>query len=159
MNIYKSDFFASCIKEIYCFFNCVTNRTHCNDNSFSIRSTVVVERLVVCAEFFIDFVHIHFHSCNSVIVILIASLTMLEENIAVFSRTTKYGMFRIECSFTKSLNIFHIYHRFKFIIIPNFYLLNFVRSTEAVKEMENRNSAFESRKVCNCTQVHNFLYI
>ena len=45
------------------------------------------------------------------------------------------------------------------VVVDDFDLLNFVRSSETVKEMKERNSAFNSRKVSNSGKVHTFLRI
>ena len=143
MNLNHTNLFATCVKKINCFLNSIANRAHSNNYSVGILCAIVVEKLIIGTELFINHIHIHLGCCNSVIIILIASLSVLEEYITVFGRATKNRSFRIERSCTECLNIIHIHHRFEFIIIPNFNLLNFVRSTESVKEMQKRHSALK----------------
>ena len=46
------------------------------------------------------------------------------------------------------------------VLISNLVdLLNLVRGSEAVKEVEERNSALDSRKMCNGSKVHTFLWV
>ena len=84
---------------------------------------------------------------------------MLEEDIVVLVRTAHYGMLGIECSLSESGNCIQIAHFLEIIIIPNLDLLNLVRGTEAVEEIDERNSALDSCKVSDCTEIHNFLRI
>ena len=110
VNLNHTNLFAASVKEINCFLNSIANRAHGYDNSFGILCTVVVKELVVCAKFFVNGVHIHFRGCNSIVIILVASLSVLEENIAVFGGAAKNRSFRIKSTGTEILNIVHINH-------------------------------------------------
>ena len=84
---------------------------------------------------------------------------MLEEDIIVLVRTAHYGMLGVKRSVSECSNCIHVAHFFKIIVIPNFDLLNLVRCTETVEEVNERNSAFNSCKMSDCTEIHNFLRI
>ena len=137
----------------------VANRTHCNNNSVCIRSAVVVEQLIICTDLSVNLIHVIFNNIGKCIIILVASFSVLEEYIAVFSGATKNRMFRVDSSCTECSNCILIYHRLKIFIIPYFDLLNFMRSTEAVKEIDKRNSALYCCQMSNSAEVHNFLRI
>ena len=66
-------------------------------------------------------------------------------------------MIRIESGLSEFLNRIHVYQFSKFFIINNFNFLNFMRSSETVKKMKERNTRFNCRKMRNCSDVHNFL--
>ena len=116
---------------------------HSDDNSVCIGCAVVVEELIVCAELFVDLAHIFFNDSGESIVIFVASLSVLEEDIAVFCRAAENGMFGVERTCAESRKRVLVYHGFEVVKIPCFYLLNFVRCSETVKEVEERYSALD----------------
>ena len=139
MNLNKTNLFALCIKIINCFCDSVANRAHSDNNVFCILCTVIIERLVIGSDFLVNLVHIHNCCFNSIVIILIASLSVLEEDIGVFGRAAKSWVLRVKSVSTETLNILHINHILEVFIIPNLYFLNFVRGAESVKEMKERN--------------------
>ena len=158
-NLNKADLFAVCVHVINNFFGNVADRTHSDDNSVSVGCAVVVEELVVGAELGIDLVHIFFHDSRKCVIVLVAGFSVLEEDIAVFSRAAKHRSFRIEGTFSERLDSVHIDHFLKVCIIPDFDLLNFVRSAEAVEEVDKRNAALNGGKMSNCREIHDFLRV
>ena len=66
-------------------------------------------------------------------------------------------MFRIKRSVSEVLDRFPVCHVFQILIVHDFDLLNFVRSSEAVEEMYERNSAFDRCEMSNAGQIHDFL--
>ena len=44
------------------------------------------------------------------------------------------------------------------IIFQHFNLLDFVRCTETIEEVHERNARFDGSQVSNTSQIHNFLY-
>ena len=46
----------------------------------------------------------------------------------------------------------------QFVIFDHFNLLRFVRSTETVKEIEERHAAFDRRQMGHRSQVHDLLH-
>ena len=67
-------------------------------------------------------------------------------------------MIRVQRMITELLDCIHICHVFQIFIIPGLDLLNLVRCTESIEEVDKRNFAFDCCKMCNRCQVHNFLY-
>ena len=66
----------------------LTDGTHRNDNVLSIRSAVVVEQLVVGADLLVYLVHVLLYNSGKCIVVRVACLASLEEDIRVLSRTS-----------------------------------------------------------------------
>ena len=159
MNFYKTNFFAFFSKVVDNFFSNITDRTHGNDNAVSIRSTVVIEKTIVCTELFVDFVDVFFYNGRKSIVSRVAGFAVLEENITVFVRTTHCRMFRIQGMSTEFLYGIHVEHVFKISIIPSFDFLDFMRSAETVEEVDESNFTFQSGKVSNRSKIHYFLRI
>ena len=83
---------------------------------------------------------------------------MLEEVVGVFSHTTGYRIHRIQCAGTEFSQSFLINQRSKIFVFQHFDLLDFVRSTETIEEVHERNAWLDSRQVSNTGQIHNFLY-
>ncbi len=117
--------------------------THSDDDSVCVGCAVIVEELIVCSELFIDLAHVFFNDSGESIVIFVASLSVLEEDIAVFSRATENGMFGVERTCAESRKRVLVYHGFEVVIVPCFDLLDFMRCSEAVEEVDERYSALD----------------
>ena len=65
---------------------------------------------------------------------------MLEEVVGVFSHTTGYRIHRIQCAGTEFSQSFLINQRSKIFVFQHFDLLDFVRSTETIEEVHERNA-------------------
>ena len=74
---------------------------------------------------------------------------MLEENVAVLVGTAHSRFFRIQCMLTESFHCVHIAHFFQVCIIPFLDLLDLMRSTETIEEVNKRNFALKCCKMCN----------
>ena len=53
----------------------------------------------------------------------------------------------------------HIYHFLKIVVIPYFDLLDLVRCSETVKEVDKRNTALNSCEMSYRAKVHNLSLI
>ena len=137
----KTNLFALSHEVINNFLSNVADRAHSYDYSFCIGSAVVVEEFIIGTDFSVNLVHVIFNDCRKCFIVLVAGFSVLEEDIAVFSGTTEYRLFRIECSCTESGDSVFVHHACEFIVIPYFDFLDFMRSTETVKEVDERNSA------------------
>ena len=134
------------------------NRTHGYNHTFSIGSSVVVEEMVLAACDPGDFGHIAFYHFGHCFIVSVAGLTVLEEDVAVFCHTAcnrVLGRERAAAEFGKSLAV---EQRLEVFHLKGFYLLDFVRCTETVEEINERNAALDSRQVCNSGEIHNFLH-
>ncbi len=84
---------------------------------------------------------------------------MLEEDVSVFSTSAKYGMLGIQSSGAESGHGVFIDHFIEHVVVPDLDLLDLVRSTESVEEVDERHSAFDRGQVGNGAEVHYFLRI
>ena len=66
-------------------------------------------------------------------------------------------MLWIQCVITECLDSVHVAHLSQISVIPNSNLLNLVRSTEAVEEVNKWNLALDCCEVSNRSQIHNLL--
>ena len=67
-------------------------------------------------------------------------------------------MLRIESIVSEVLDHLLVNQFGKVFVIYYFYLLYFMRCSETVEEVKNRNTGLDSRKVGDSRQVHYFLY-
>ena len=155
----KTDLLALGGEVIYNFLCNIADRAHSNDNTVSIGSAVVVEQLIVRTELFVYLAHVLLDYLGDGFVILVGSLTVLEEDISVLVRAAHGGMLGVKCSVTEGLDGVHVAHFLKIFVIPNGDLLDLVRGTEAVEEVYKRNSALDSGKMSNGSKVHDLLNI
>ncbi len=158
MNAYETDFLASFVLFVDDGFDNVSDRTDSNDDVGSVFCTVECERSIVTAGDFAHFLHIFSYDIRKCIVILVLQFSGLEVDIGVLSGTAGNGVFRIQSTFAIFFESFPVDKFLNVILVGGFYFLDFVRGTETVEEMYERNAAFDSSEVCNRSQVHNFLY-
>ena len=156
-NLNETNLFAGSYEVIDNFFDCLTSGTHSDDDLVSIRSTVVVERLVVCADLSVYLVHVLNSDLRDSVIVLVASFTSLEEDIAVLSLAAENRMFRVQSVSSECVNCIPVEHFCQIVIVPCFDLLDLVGGTETVEEVEERNLTLDSGEVSNSTEVHNFL--
>ena len=132
--------------------------THRNDDVISICCTVVVEELVICTDLRIHLIHVLLNDCRKCIVVRVGSLTSLEEDIRVLSRSSLNRVVRVKSLRSELVYILPVNHISEILVIPLLDLLDLVRGTETIKEVNERNVALQSCKVSYRSKVHNFLY-
>ena len=135
-NLYNADLSACSIQVLNGLIDGLTDGTHRNDNVLSIRSAVVVEQLVVGADLLVYLVHVLFYNSGECIVVRVACLASLEEDIRVLSRTSR-GRDGSGSAHSCGMRLIAsmIYHIFQVIVIPCFDLLHLMRGTEAIEEV------------------------
>ena len=158
-NLDKTDLFTLGGQIVDDFLGNVADGAHSDDNTICVGSAVVVEQLVVGAELGVDFVHVLLDDLGHSVVVLVASLTMLEEDVAVFVGTAHDRALGVERTLAERFDSVHVAHFLEVGVVPGFNLLDFVGGTETVEEVDERHSAFDSGEVGNSAQVHNFLGI
>jgi len=124
---------------------------HSDDDFFRIRSTIIVEQTIFTSSQLVDLVHIFFNDTGQSFIVRVYSFTGLEIDIRILSSAANDWI-------TESSDRIIIDQFSQIIISQSFYFLNFVGSTETVKEVNKRNTTFDSRQMSHCRQIHNFLY-
>ena len=110
----------------------------------SVWCAVVVEQLVVCADLFVYLVHVILYDARDSVIVWVTSFSCLEEDIRVLSCTSKYRMLRVKSSLSKLLHLLEVYHISYVFHIPCLDLLDLVRCSESVKEVDEWYSALDS---------------
>ena len=124
----------------------------------SVSSSVVVEQLVVCSDLLIYLVHVLLYDSRKGIVVGVAGLSGLEEDIRILRGSSLAGMVGVQRMLSEGVNRVHIYHIFQILIIPGLDLLDLMGSTESVKEIDEGNLSLDCCQMGNRSQIHNFLY-
>ena len=114
--------------------------------------------MILAAGQFRYLIHTGLHNFRYRIVERVGRFTVLEVGICVLRRTALMRMFRIHRSVAECLNRFFIRQLCHVFVVDHFYFLDFVRSTEPIEEMQERNTGFQRGQMRHQRQVHNFLH-
>ena len=144
MNGEKTDFFALTIEVIDDFFNRFTHGAHGNDQPLSIRSTVIIEEMIFTAGNFRNFGHVSFDNVGQFLPVAIGHFALLEIDIRVLHRAFEHRMVRVEAAAAERVDGIAVKQTCQRVIVHDFNLLHFVRCAETVKEVQERNTAFDS---------------
>ncbi len=126
MNRNKTYFLAVLDHVVNGFLSGLSDRTHGNDHAVSIGRAVVVEKVIFAASDFGDFGHIVFNDFGNCLIVAVACLTMLEENVAVFSHTASHGSVGGEGAFAERCESLAVEQRLEILSVELLDLLNFV---------------------------------
>jgi len=155
----KTDLLAMSVQVVDDFFDHVVDRTHSYDHTVGIGCAVVVEQLVVGAQLFVDLSHVLLDHCGQSVVVLVACLTVLEEDIVVLVRATHCGTLGIQRVLAECFHSLHVGHFLQILVVPDRDLLDLMGGTETVEEVNEGNTAFNGCQVSNSAQIHNFLHV
>ena len=102
----------------------VADGAHGNDHALSVGSAIVVEELIVGAQLGVDLVHVLLHHGGQSVVVGVAGLAMLEEDVAVFVGAAHVGPLGVQGVLTERLNSVHVAHLLEVLVVPHGHLLN-----------------------------------
>ena len=157
VNAHQTDLLAHLVELVDSFGRNVAARAHRHDDILGIRRANVVKRLVRTAGDLGHFVHDLFHDCRNSIIVLVAGFTALEVDIRVLRGAAQSRMIRIQRTGTELSDLLSR-QQLRHILIRNLVdLLNLVRGTETIEEMQERNRALQRRDVRNQSHVLRFL--
>ena len=117
-------------------FEGLGDRTHSHDYVLSIGRTVVGEGCIVATSDSRNFLHCLSHCIGHCIVELVGSLTSLEVDIGVLCSTTGYGVLGVERTCTELSKSSLVEEGLQVRHLHKLYLLNLVRGTETIEEVE-----------------------
>ena len=138
-------------------FNRVTGRTHGNDHLLGIYGADIVEQIILAAELGCKGIHVFLNNSRNRVIVFVGCFTTLEVNIGVLSSNLQVRRFRLQRAGTETFNVFRFNQILQVVVGDFFHLLNFVRSTETVKEVQERNLRFQRGKMSNRRHIHRFL--
>ena len=137
----------------------VADGAHGHDDPVGVGCAVVVEQLVVGTQLGIDLVHVLLHHGGQSGIVLVAGLTVLEEDISVLVAAPHMGMLRVQGVSTELLHGVHVAHILQILVIPHGDLLDLVAGAEAVEEVDEGDLALQSGQMGHGRQVHDLLHV
>ena len=158
-NLHNADLLTVGVQVVDDFLGHVVDGAHGDDDAVSIGSAVVVEQLVVGAQLLVDLVHVLLDDCGQCLIVLVAGLTMLEEDIVVLVGAAHCGTLGVQGVLAERLNGIHVAHFLQILVIPDSDLLDLVGGTEVVEEVDEGNAAFDGGQVSDSAQIHDFLHV
>ena len=158
MNRHHTDFLTVGNQVVDSLTSCFGSGTHQDDDAFSIFSTVVVEQVITTAGNLVDFVHVAFNYFRNALVEGVAGFSVLEEVVGVLSHTACYRLVRSQLAVAELSQRLLVNQRSEVFVVQSFNLLDFVRSTETVEEIQERNTGLDRSQVSYTCKVHHFLY-
>ena len=159
MDLHHADLLAVSVHVVDDFLCHVADGTHSDDHAVSVGSAVVVEELIVGAQLLVDLAHVLLDDLGEILVVLVAGFTVLEENIAVLMRTAHHGTLGVQGVLAERVNSVHIAHFLQVLVIPHGDLLDLVRGTEAVEEVDEGNAALDGGQMGHGSQIHDLLNV
>ena len=129
------------------FFNNITGRTHSNNNAFSFRISVVVKWFIFTSSDRFNSFHSTDNNAGNLVIVWVGAFSVLEICVRVLCCTALMRIFRVQSTVTESLDIIPVNNFFDIFIVNHFNFADFMRSTESVKEVTERNRRINSSKV------------
>ena len=137
----------------------VVDGAHGDDDAVGVGSAIVVEGLVVGAQLGVDLVHVLLNDGGELVVVLVAGLAVLEEDVAVLVGAAHHGTLGVQRALAERLDGVHIHHIGQILVVPDLDLLDLVGGPEAVKEVHEGHAALDGGQMGDGAQVHNLLGI
>ena len=137
----------------------VADRAHRDDDLLRVARAVVVEELVLLAGELVYLAHVLLDEGRHRVVVAVAGLARLEEDIRVLRRAAQHRMLRVQRPLAERLHSVHIEHACQLLVRPALDLLDLVRGAETVKEVQEGHSALDRGQMRDRAQVHDLLRV
>ena len=158
MYAHQADFFALLVEVIHRFLYSLADRTHGNDDAVGVFGTIVVEQVMFTARDFGHVSHSFFHKIRQSFIELIGGFAFLEVYVRILGSAADNRMIRIQRTAAEFFYRFPVENLAQIVIIHNFNLLNFMGSTETIKEVDEGYAALDGYEMCYSSQIHDFLH-
>ena len=135
----------------------VADGAHSHDDPVGVGRAVVVEELVVGAKLFVDLIHVLLDHGGQGLVVLVAGLAVLEEDVAVLVGAAHVGMLGVQRVGAERLHGVHVHHFLQVVVIPDSDLLDLVGGAEAVEEVDEGDASLDGGKMRHGGQIHDLL--
>ena len=154
----QTDLFAFGVQVVDGFLDHVADRTHRDDDAVGVFGAVIVEQVILAAGHFADFCHIFLDDAGDGLIVEIGDFALLEVNVRILGGAANHRMVGVQRPATEGVQRILVDQAGQFVIFDHFNFLRFVRSTETVKEIEERHAAFDRRQMGHRSQVHDLLH-
>ena len=156
-DLQQADLFTLREQRLNGFFHCAGSRSHQRYDPFRIGRAYIVEQVVLPADAGREAVHHVLHNCGAGAVEGIAGLARLEEHIGVLCRATKDGMVGRQGAFAVVAHAGFFQQDAQVIIAQFGDAIDFVRSPEAVEEVQEGHSGGQRSGLHNQGKVRSLL--
>ena len=157
VDVDAADFFAFFDHHLDRFFDGLGTAAHSDEDEFCIRCSRVVEEVVFAARDFADLLHVAFSDIRDAVIELVQRFAVLHKRFSRFAERDGFRIVRVHAAFAEGADGVHIEEGTQFFIRQDFDFLDFVRRTEAVEEVDDWDTAGNSRCMDDSRQVHDFL--
>ena len=158
-DLHQTDLLAVGVQVVDDLLGHVADGAHGHDHAVSVGCAVVVEQLIVGAQLGVDLLHALLHHGGQSLIVLVAGLAVLEEDITVLVRAAHMGMLGVQSMTAELGHGVHVAHVLQILVIPHGDLLDLVGGTEAVKEVDKGNLALQRSQMGHGAQVHDLLHV
>ena len=158
MNVDHANLLAARVEIIRRLERRLAHRADRYDNPLRVGRAVIVEQMMLAPR---DLRHVRHRRLNDIgqlIIIPIDCLAHLEINVGIGRRAANDGMIGIERAPTERVNRIVVDNLCKVGVIDRLDLLNLMRSSEAVEEIDERYAPLDRRQVSHRRQIHDFLH-
>ena len=139
----KTDLFAFLDEIINNFSGSLSDRAHRNDDLGGFAISVVDKRSIGSASRIGNLLEVFRSDIDNAVLVEVLSFTTLESDIVILSATSGDSMsVRVQSSSLEVLDGIHIENGFPEIIVDEFDILNLVRGSETIEEVNDRGSGF-----------------
>ncbi len=142
---------------VHGFLDGFTDRAHGNDDVLGVRGAHIVEGLVAAAGEFFQLLHIMHNHFRDLIVEFVGGLSYLEENVRILGGTADHRVLRVQGPVAEFLHGIHVNELAQIVVVQHLDLLDLMRGTEAVEEMQERDAALDGCQMGDGCQIHDLL--
>ena len=153
-NLDKAELIALAVQVVDRFLHDVRAAAHADEHVLRIRSADVIEQMIASSCDLADFVHVMLNDFRDRVIVLVRRFTRLEVDIRVLRGTADMRMVRVHRAGTEPGDRVPIE---QLVHVDQFDLLDFVRGTETVEEMAERNAGLDRGKMRDKSEIHDLL--
>ena len=158
-HLHQANLLAVGVEIIDDFLGHIADGAHGHDDTVSVGSAVVVKQLIVGAQLLVDLVHVLLHHGGQSVIVAVAGLAVLEEDVAVFVAAAHFGMLGVQAVAAELGHGVHVAHILQIFVVPDSDLLDLMAGTESVEEVDEGDLAGEGGQMSHGRQVHDLLHI
>ena len=146
------------VHQFRCLDGSFLSGTHDNDQVFRVFRSIVIEQMIFTAGDLADLGHVILYDFRNRFIIFVDSFAALEVGIRILGGTPHHRSVRVQAPLTERLHCIPVQHFRIILIIKYFDLLDLMRGTESVKEVQEGNAALDGSQMGHAGEVHNFLH-
>ena len=146
------------VYQFRCLDGCILAGAHDYDQVFRVFRSVVIEQMIFTAGDLADLGHVILNDFRNRFIILVDGFAALEVGVRILGGAPHYRSVRVQAPLAERFYSFPVQHFRIILIIKYFNLLDFMRGTEPVKEVQEGNAALDGSQMGHAGQVHNFLH-